>query len=140
MHLSATGLAVSIKPEDYICSTCYKLHLSILKGIKEKANSSDNVLRDSIEIWKFKLADSVIDKPTRAVLATVDFVAEQLLHQKAELLPHASKYFREEYTAGTDDSSSKEEINLEMGDSSICFSSRWLLHQLIIYLEPHMSF
>ena len=35
MHLSKTGLDVEMKPEDYICSTCYKLHLSILKGIHD---------------------------------------------------------------------------------------------------------
>ena len=35
MHLSKTGLDVEMKPEDYICSTCYNLHLSILKGIHD---------------------------------------------------------------------------------------------------------
>ena len=140
IHLSTTGFNINIKPEDYICSTCYKLHLSILKGIEENTNSPDSVLRDSIEIWRVKLVDTDTDELTRAVLITVIFVAEHILHQKAVLLPLASKYFREEYTASAGDSSSLEEINLEVGDSSIQFSSRWLLHQLIIYLEPHMSY
>ena len=33
-----------------------------------------------------------------------------------------------------------DEMNLEIGDSTVKFSSRWLLHQLIIHLEAHMSY
>lgn len=70
---------------------------------------------DSIEIWRLKLADGDVAKLTRAVLATVVSVAEQLLHQKAFLLSHASKHFMEAYTGGADDSNSME-INLVVED------------------------
>ena len=77
MHLSKTGLDVEMKPEDYICSTCYKLHLSILKGIQDKTNSPDNALRDNTEIWRCKATvDRDTDELTRVVLKTVIFIAD----------------------------------------------------------------
>ena len=33
-----------------------------------------------------------------------------------------------------------EELYLELGDGSIKFSARWLMHQLIMYLQPYMSY
>jgi len=83
MHLSKTGLVVEMKPEDCIYSTCYKLHLSILKGIQDKTNSPDNALRDNIEFLRFKATvDRDTDELTRAVLKTVIFTAEQLYNSK----------------------------------------------------------
>ena len=102
-----------------------------------KTNSPDNALRDNIEIWRFKATvDRDTDELTRAVLKTVIFTAEHLLQQQAMLLPHISRFFITQYTRG---SSSPEEIDLEVGDSSIKFSSRWLLHQPIIYLETQKN-
>ena len=32
------------------------------------------------------------------------------------------------------------ELSLELGESNVQFSSRWLLHQLIVYLDSHMLY
>ena len=32
------------------------------------------------------------------------------------------------------------ELNMEVGDSTVKFSSRWMLNQLIIYLDPYMEY
>ena len=32
------------------------------------------------------------------------------------------------------------ELNLEVGESLVKFSSRWLLHQLTTYLHPYMEY
>ena len=99
MHLGKTGFDIQMKPKDCICSTCYKLHLSILKGVEDKTNSPDNELRDSIEFWRFKVMDGTTDELTRAVLKTVIFKAEHLLQQKAVLLP---RLFISHYTSASD--------------------------------------
>ena len=140
IHLSEkTGFDVVLKPEDYICFTCYKVHLVTLKTSEDKTNSPDSILRSTIENWRVKCLEAGTDLVTRAVLTTVLFVADHISHQRAILLPQASRLFEDMYIASSGDGST-EQISLEVGDSSIQFSSRWLLHQLIMYLEPHMSY
>ena len=59
-----------MKSEDYICSACYKLYLSILKVIQDQINSADNVLRHNVEFWRSRQCWIEI-QVSRAVLKTV---------------------------------------------------------------------
>ena len=54
---------------DYICSSCYKQQLSIIK-----AHQQSNQFRDIIAIWEKTLAETT-DKLTRAILHSVLYVA-----------------------------------------------------------------
>jgi len=51
-------------PDDYICSTCYKLHLVILQQIESDFTSSDSALKGSMDIWVAKLDDEEVDELT----------------------------------------------------------------------------
>ena len=126
-----------ISDEDYVCSSCYKSHLALVKSHVEQGNSSDMHLNDLIAIWEFKLSDSTTDKLTRTVLHTAIFVARELLNQRAVLLPHVSRVFLHTYGQSTSDSN--EQI-LEGREGTIKFSSRWLLKQLIMHLCNHMDY
>ena len=98
------------------------------------------MLQSLMEIWTAKGGDKDTDALTRAVLKAVLFVAEQLLQQKAVLLPWASQIFLQAYQLHRTGSIKSAELNLEVGESTVKFSSRWLLNQLIIYLNPYMSY
>jgi len=65
-------------PDDYICSTCYKLHLVILQQIESDFTSSDSALKGSMDIWVAKLDDEEVDELTGAVLKTALFVADEI--------------------------------------------------------------
>ena len=87
VHLSSVGVPIRMKSEDIICSTCYKLHLSILKGIEEKTNSPDSVLRDSIEIWRLKVTNGdtvhlIFDNPGHCTFNPKEFEQRKRDDQK----------------------------------------------------------
>ena len=67
---------------------------------------------------------------------------EHLLHQKAALLPHVCRVFLESYgvSLGCGSSTTGIDVDLEVGDSTVKFSSRWLLHQLITYIHPYLQY
>ena len=71
--------------EDYVCSSCYKNHLALVKLHEEQGKSSDMELNDLIVIWEYKMYDSDTDKLTRSVLHTASYVARELLNQRAVL-------------------------------------------------------
>ena len=140
-HLSdSTGQQVQISPSDYICYACYKMHCSILDSLRSP-QGSDNMLQQSIEKWvnKHKHNEST-DKLTKAVLKTVIYVANQLLVEKAVLLPWACQVFLDAYDIQHTGSIKSAKVTIETGDSSIMFKSEWLLHQLITYLNCYMSY
>ena len=62
------------------------------------------------------------------------FVAKHLLAQKALLLPWVCQIFLNAYTGDMN----SVQVSLEVGDSTVQFSSRWLLHQLITFLDVYM--
>ena len=66
----------------------------------------------------------------------LDSVAKHLLQNKAVLLPWACKVFVETYTGSVN----MVDLHLELGESIVQFSSRWLLHQLIVYLNSYMLY
>ena len=55
-------------------------------------------------------------------------MADKLRQDRAVLLPHAVS---EKYTHTAPDAN---DLDLDLGENKIKFSSRWLLHQLIIHL------
>lgn len=120
---------ITIRPTDWICNRCYKIHLNILKD----TNSSDEVLQQDIRSWKDTCADTSTDKLTRSILSTVIIVAEHILDEKAVLLPQISQTFLEIHEIPP-----TRTANLEVGDTNIKFTSKWLLHQLLLYLHPYM--
>ena len=131
---------MSMHPNDYLCSNCYKVHLSILKSLESKQQEPDCMLQSLTEIWIAKVSDEDTDALTRAVLKAALFVANQFLQQKAVLLPWVSHIFLQAYGVDHTGSIMSPELNLEVGESTVKFSSRWLLNQLIIYLNPYMSY
>ena len=75
---------------------------------------------------------------TRAILSTVVYVAKELLPQHALLLPHVSAVFRKVYQPP--ETSTSEDLLLEVGEGTIKFTAQWLLNQLVVYLHRYMSF
>jgi len=51
------------------------------------------MLKQDIATWLSKLGDINIDKPSKAILESVVYVANQLLFCKAVLLPRVCKVF-----------------------------------------------
>ena len=119
-----------------MCFSCYKLHCSILKSLNSSTDyeGSDSGLQQNIKTWK-NTVDST-DLLTSAVLSAVLFVAENLIQQKAVLLPWACQIFLQAYS---DDQigSTPTELTLEVGESCVRFTSQWLLNQLILHLNQY---
>ncbi len=97
------------------------------------------MLRDSTEIWEYKLSQGDTDRLTKAVLQAVLFVANELACQRAVLLPVISQVFLDAYEPTQPDESS-DQVYLDVGKGTIKYSSQWLLNQLIVYLQLHMSY
>ena len=100
-----------------------------------EANSSS--LADDIDIWGLAEVENCDDKVTNSILESVLFVAKHLLEDKALLLTTVASVFIESYT-GEKVNNMLESIEIEMGNSTIKFSNRWLLNQLICYLNKYM--
>ena len=134
VHLKeSTGFEGEIKDDDTICMSCYKCHLSILQETSGSINRA--ALEYDINTWKHQLPNCE-DTLTIALLTSVVHVATELLQDRALLLPQVCDVFLSKY--GTVRNSSQ--LYLEVGDSEVQFSSRWLLHQLIVYLHSYMRY
>ena len=122
-----------------MCFSCYKLHCSILKSLNSSTDyeGSDSGLQQNIKTWK-NTVDST-DLLTSAVLSAVMFVAENLIQQKAVLLPWACQIFLQAYS---DDQigSTPTKLTLEVGESCVRFTSQWLLNQLILHLNQYILY
>ena len=112
------------------------MHLVLLQHIEEQASVPRLQLQSDISLWKMKLHEESTDKLTRAVLAIVIFVAQKLQQERALLFPHVVSVFLENCPQAKDN----EELYLELGDGTVKFSARWLMNQLITYLQPYMSY
>ena len=121
--------AITIQPTDWICNRCYEIHLNILKD----TNCSDEVLQQDIGSWKDTCADRSTDKLTKSILSVVIIVAEHVLNHNAVLLPQISQTFLEIHGIALN-----KPAYLEVGETTIKFTSQWLIHQLLLYLHPHM--
>ena len=98
------------------------------------------MLRQAVEKWIHKYNNESTDKLTKAILKTVIYVANQFLVEKAVLLPWACQVFLQSYEIQHTGSIKSARVTLETGEGSVTFSSRWLLHQLIIYLNSYMLY
>ena len=112
------------------------MHLVLLQHIEEQASVPHLQLQSDISLWKMKLHEKSTDELTKAVLATVIFVAQKLQQERALLLPHVVSVFLDNCPQAKDN----EELYLELGDGTVKFSARWLMNQLITYLQPYMSY
>ena len=92
------------------------------------------MLTKSIEEWEATHQAHNTDHLTKAILSSVIFVAKHLLAKKALLLPWVCQIFLNAYTGDMN----LVQVSLEVGDSTVQFSSRWLLHQLITFLDVYM--
>ena len=117
----------------------YKTHCSILDSLKSSQSSNDS-LQQAVEKWVSNHNDDCTDKLTKAIHKAVIYVANQLLVEKAVLLPWACQVFLEAYDIQHTGSIKSAKITIETGESTVMFTSRWLLHQLIIYLNSYMSY
>ncbi len=130
---------IDIKPEDVLCYSCYKVHLLIIKS-NEQLIGSNQQLQDEISVWTGRVYNNT-SEPTKSILYTVITVANHLLQNRAILLPVlASKIFISSYSQSDDLSPSVIDIDLDLGEYSIKFTSNWLLHQLIIHLQSYMDY
>ena len=91
-------------------------------------------------MWVNEHNDDSTGKLTKAIFKTVMYVVNQLLVGKAVLLPWACQVFLEAYDIQYTGSIKSAKVTMEIGQSNIIFTSRWLLHQLIIYLNSYMSY
>ena len=90
-----------------------------------------------MNMWDRKIKDETVNELTRAVMTTVLFVAGSFQQgRRALLLPQCVMVFLGSYSPAKDN----DDLYLELGDGIIKFSSRWLLHQLITYLQPYMNY
>ena len=139
-HLQeTTGTEVIIQPSDCLCYTCYLLHLTIHTSLHAKKEEAEHSLESAMQRWR-EQADNSDDKLTKAILASVLFVGEHLVIEKALLLPQVCRVFLENYGVTLTDGLKSVDLNLEVGDSTVKFSSRWVLNQLIIHLNPYMQY
>ena len=93
-----------------------------------------------MSIWDLKLPRSHNRHTHKATLKVVLYLSDSLLQQGAVLLPTVCQVFLETYGVSHSGSIASVELNLEVGYNTVKFSSRWLLHQLIIYLHPYMEY
>ena len=117
---------------DYICNTCYKLHVAILKS-----HENENELADLIQIWEITLSNETSEH-TAAVLHSVLFVANLFLNNRAVLLPQVCRVFLQKYFTSDDTLENTEHIS-ENNEGTIKFTSRWMLNQLKLHFNSHME-
>ena len=123
-------------PEDaYVCLSCYKSHLQILK--EDPANTDGDLLvlintlkSSTLPVELVKNTDDLINT---AMHKTAIYVGESLLHQEALLLPSVHdtlRHFAKELS---------RTANLELGDSA-SVTARWVLSNFIVILQHHLSY
>ena len=140
-HLKiTTGTDIQITDDDYLCTNCYKMHCTIIKSLESVQHGSDDMLSSAIEVWTATMENDNNDTLTRSVLAAVLYVAKQLLENKAVLLPWVCQIFLQAYGIEDTAETNSSQLYLESGEGNVQFSSRWLLHQLIVYLDSYMLY
>ena len=131
--------AVHIQENDYVYNTCYKTHLAMLKYKDNKDNETcdSKKLMQLMESWKITIANDATDAITKAILHTVLYVADEIMHERAVLLPRASQVFLAVYT---ENSACQTVHVLEVGEGTIKYTTQWLLNQIILHLEPFINY
>ena len=114
-------------------------HCSIIESLKSP-HGSDTELQQSIEEWVSKYNDDNTNKLTKAILEAVIYVARNLLMEKAILLPWACKVFLQAYDTEFAGSIKSAQVKIDIGDSCLLFTSKWLLNELITHLNSYMLY
>ena len=105
--------------KDAICYSCYRVHLSLINSTQ----SSDEQLEEFMQIWLEKVNDVNTSILTKSILQAVLVVRDNLLRQRAVLLPQVSQVFlkletdddSENSTTSTDsDESNEEDLEFEV--------------------------
>ena len=123
---------------DYICSTCYKLHVTILES---KAGLPINQSLSEITAFLKSKLSNTEDRLASCIRQIVLYVAQFLLSDSALLLPDVSRMFFISYGFELDgDTITNASYELEGLEGIVKFSSKWLLQQLILQLHEHMSY
>ena len=106
--------------KDAICYSCYRVHLSLINSTQ----SSDEQLEEFMQIWLEKFNDVNTSILTKSILRAVLVVGDNLLRQRAVLLPQVSQVFFNTYGAVT------AELEVENTEESYHHeaSSELLLH------------
>lgn len=130
--LHMDGDSEEITPTDNICLNCYKSHLLIITF-----HEHSKQLGEMIEIWEHTVSDTT-DELTKAILRSVLYVAHELGHERAVLLPQVSRVFLREYSP--DINPNFQEQILESTEGSVKFTSRWLLKHLLVHLHSYMDY
>ena len=125
----------TITSNDYICTGCYNTQLGMIKSYRELHSDRAELVR-VIERCSHKLEEDQVDAVTRATLKSVLFVANEVLQERAVLLPSVCRRFLEIYS----DEVEVREGLMEVGESMVKFSSRWLLSQLLKHLSAHIDY
>ncbi len=118
---------------------CYKLHASVLLFTEKQPEAE---LLEDVVLWEEVHNSESTNKLTKSILSAVITVAKCLTQEKAILLSTACKAFLETYCEETYlvTACSTSDVNIETGFSITKFTSRWMLHQLILHLKQHLSF
>ena len=112
---------LDLTAKDAICYSCYRVHLSLINSTQ----SSDEQLEEFMQIWLETFNDVNTSILTKSILRAVLVVGDNLLRQRAVLLPQVSQVFFNTYGAVT--------AELEVENTEVKLSSRWLLHQLLLH-------
>ena len=120
-------MEIDLTAKDAICYSCYRVHLSLINSTQ----SSDEQLEEFMQIWLETFNDVNTSILTKSILRAVLVVGDNLLRQRAVLLPQVSQVFFNTYGAVT--------AELEVENTEVKLSSRWLLHQLLLHLNNFME-
>ena len=123
---------IHLTDSDNICNACYRAQFAMLKS----KNVTDT--NSSSELIGLTIEDEDTDDVTKAILHTVLYVANEIMHERAVLLPRASQVFLTEYTK---DSPTDQTVHiLEVMDGTVKYTSQWLLQHIIIHLQPFIHY
>ena len=129
---NATGFNGTLLHDDKVCLTCYKAHLTILQ--EEKKKSRDDDLQLIIEEVRQKAYQPTTSQEARdlAINATIAHVGEQLLQQRALLLPEIHDFFTEQQNQLV--------MANEIEHEGEAVTSQWLLSNLTTALQHHLEY
>ena len=86
-HLQrSTGSNINIQPTDYLCNTCYKMHLTIVTSLEKERVEAEKTLESYITRLRVQLEHDITLSQKTVVMSAL-FVAGHLVQDKAVLLP-----------------------------------------------------
>ena len=122
----------------YICLSCYKFHLSTLQentssSINQAALEHDiakHMETAATKLWRHTHLPSLCSQQCCMLLRSIYRKGPSFFHMHVQC-------FSLNIASGV---SNPSQLYLEVGDSEVQFSFRWLFHQLIMYLHRYMKY